>query len=140
MWAGDFLHAAKASIETARRGSVVQHFLCCQSIELGLKAYLLLKGRTRKELANTRRFGHQLDRLLKVCESERIGKHVPITDDDRRLIQEAGSWYVNPDKRLPYFQVLDALRGFRDLPPLEQLAELTGRMQPPEMERLYLEA
>jgi hypothetical protein len=42
LWAGDFLAAERLYAPTARNGSFVPQFLCCQSIELSLKGFLSL--------------------------------------------------------------------------------------------------
>jgi HEPN domain-containing protein len=63
IWAEDFLEASKAYVAIARKGSLVAHFLCCQSFELSLKAFLSLKGASRRTLAR-KPFGHNLDRLV----------------------------------------------------------------------------
>ena len=47
IWAGDFLAAEKLYAQSARIGSLVAHFLCCQSIELSLKSFLSLRGLSR---------------------------------------------------------------------------------------------
>jgi hypothetical protein len=53
---GGLLSAEKLYAPAARQGSLVAHFLCCQSIELSLKGFLSLKGLKRTELR--KRFGH----------------------------------------------------------------------------------
>jgi len=51
------------------RWSPVDRFLACRSIELGLKAFLSLKGRALDELAEGV-FGHDLDNLLTEADNE----------------------------------------------------------------------
>jgi hypothetical protein len=63
VWAEDFLTAAKLYAPTARTGSFVAHYLCCQSVELSLKAFLSFKGLKRTDLR--KQFRHDLLKLYK---------------------------------------------------------------------------
>src|SRR4051812_23518161 len=71
LWAEDFLSAEKLYAPTARRGSYVPQFLCCQAIELSLKAFLSLKGFPRKKLRTE--FGHNLVKLYEEAVTQGIG-------------------------------------------------------------------
>ena len=48
MWAEDFLNAERLYATAARRGSFVAHFLCCQSIELGLERSRIMQPPARR--------------------------------------------------------------------------------------------
>jgi hypothetical protein len=43
---------------------LTRYFLLSQSIELALKAFIALHGKTAKELRNRKNFGHGLNKLL----------------------------------------------------------------------------
>lgn len=58
--ADHFLLAA-AGIPTRVKFSLVRYFLCCQALELGLKAFLSLKGLSNSDL---KKIGHDLVALL----------------------------------------------------------------------------
>src|SRR5262245_7125843 len=82
VWAEDFLAASKAYVAIARQGSLVAHFLCCQSLELSLKAFLSLKGASRRTLAR-KPFGHNLDRLFEESDRQGLSKFVRLTPADK---------------------------------------------------------
>lgn len=126
--ADDFLAAARAYKPVARKASFVAQFLCCQSIELSLKAFLSLKGMSRKNLK--RKFGHNLIRLLKRARKEGIESLVVINGNDESIVKTANAWYdVAGEKRLQYFSVVDAMRAFKDAPELAPLEDLAARLQ-----------
>jgi len=140
VWAEDFLAAAKAYAPNARKGSFVAHFLCCQSLELSLKAFLSLKGLDRRKLAR-KPFGHNLDRLVDEAVRQNLAEFVQIAPADRSVIQIASSWYDIPGgKRLQYFNLTDALTAFKDAPPYAALEELATRMQSAELREAVLRA
>ena len=115
VWAGDFLAAAKAYAPTARSGSFVQHFLCCQSIELSLKALLSLRGAERKELW-PRAMGHNLANLLAAAQAKNLAEYVATTVADMSLLAAATAWYDSPSRRLQYFGLEDAVPASRVRP------------------------
>jgi hypothetical protein len=131
VWAEDFLLAEKLYAPSARTGSHVAHFLCCQSIELSLKAFLSLKGMNRREL---KKLGHNLDQLFGRARSEGLSQLVPLQPRDQSIVQAANAWYDTPGgKRFQYFGLLDAIKGFKGSPDLAGLEELAGRLQSKEL-------
>ena len=137
MWAEDFLAAEKLYAPTARRGSFVAQFLCCQSIELSLKGFLSLKGLTRTKLRT--QFGHNLAKLYDEAVAMGIGAYVVLQADDREIIAQATSVYDSRGgKKLQYFDVLDALTAFKDLPELPGLEDLASRLQAPRLRELLV--
>src|SRR5262245_5513908 len=99
VWAEDFLTAEQLYAPKARQGSFVGHFLCCQSIELALKAYLSLKGVGRNRLK--KQFGHNLICLLNGARHRGLEAHVPVTVADVKLMTLSTTWYdVYHGKRL----------------------------------------
>jgi hypothetical protein len=140
VWAEDFLIAAKAYAHAARKGSFVGHFLSCQSLELSLKAFLSLKGLSRRTLAQ-KPLGHNLNRLVDEAVRQNLAQFVQITPADRLVIQIANSWYDTPGgKRLQYFDVADAVTAFKGAPDYAALEELASRMQSQALRKAVLEA
>jgi hypothetical protein len=138
VWAEDFLIAEKLYAPTARKGSHVAHFLCCQSIELSLKAFLSLKGMSRKELKN---LGHNMHKLYVGARRDGLDELVPLQPRDESLVQAANGWYDTPGgKRLQYFGLVDAMTGFKGSPDLASLEELAARLQSKELREAVLRA
>ena len=131
VWAGDFLAAERLYAPTARAGSFVAHFLCCQSIELSLKAFLSLKGVTITELRR-RGFGHNLFELYRAAADKGLGGLVTVEPDDLTVVTQANDWYDSPGgKKLQYFDVSEAMRAFKSAPELSGLENLAHRLQSP---------
>jgi hypothetical protein len=140
LWAEDFLIAAKAYAPGARKGSFVGHFLCCQSLELGLKAFLSLKGMDRGKLAR-KPYGHSLERLAKEAVGRGCAEFAAITPVDLPFIRVASAWYDTPDgKRFQYFRVVDAMKAFSGAPDYASLEELAPRLQSPRLRQAVLDA
>jgi hypothetical protein len=128
VWAEDFLAAEKLYAPTARKGSFVPQFLCCQSIELGLKGFLSLKGFMRTKLRTD--FGHNLVKLYDEAVAKGIGAFVTLQPGDRDVVAKANSAYDSrAGKKLQYFDVYDALTAFKSLPELPGLEDLANRLQ-----------
>ena len=110
-YAAQYLAAARAA--PPREGfSPVPYYLYSLSLELALKAFLLAKGRTRKELKE--KLGHNLAALLATAEQERLADHVPVSPDIRHQVALANDYYQT--RALEYFDLGKALRGFKGLP------------------------
>lgn len=137
VWAEDFLAAEKLYAPTARKGSHVSQFLCCQSIELSLKAFLSLKGATRTTLRTD--FGHNLVKLYEEAVAKGLGAFVTLQPGDSDVVATANSAYDSrAGKRLQYFDVYDALTAFRSLPELAGLEDLANRMQSNALREIVL--
>jgi hypothetical protein len=135
LWAEDFLAAAEAYAPGARKGSFVAHFLCCQSLELSLKAFLSLKGLNRRKLAR-KPFGHNLIRLVDEAVRQNLAQFVQIASVDKSVIRIASLWYDTPrGKRFQYFNVADAMTAFKGAPDYGALEELATRMQSSELRK-----
>lgn len=128
LWAEDFLAAEKLYAPTARKGSYVPQFLCCQSIELSLKGFLSRKGFARKKLRTE--FGHNLVKLYEEAVAQGIGALVTLQPGDRHVVVAANSAYDSrAGKKLQYFDVYDALTAFKSLPGLAGVEDLANRLQ-----------
>ncbi len=64
----EFFDAA-VGFKQSTKYSPVSYYLYCHSIELFLKAFLLVKGVSKKELKNSKNYGHNLEKILKKQES-----------------------------------------------------------------------
>lgn len=128
LWAEDFLSAEKLYAPTARQGSLVGHFLCCQSIELSLKGFLSLKGLKRTELR--KRFGHNLVKLYTEARMVGIGSLVTLKSEDVNILTKANAWYDSAaGKKFQYFDAWEALNAFKSAPELSALEDIAGRLQ-----------
>ena len=117
-----FLQAARA-IPVQDGYSPVRYYLLCHSIELGLKAFLLTKGKTLKYLKNDLK--HDLTRVAK--EAEGLGLAAVTPDEDREL-QAANEYYLK--KGFEYFLIEHHpyLGGRSGLPELSVLESLASRL------------
>ena len=146
LWAEDFLTAAKAYAPVARQGSFTAHFLCCQSVELSLKAFLSLKGVSRDDLRK-KPYGHNMLELFREARARHVEELVLVDPGDESIVQAATSWYDSLQrgprtvrKRLQYFDVMDALTGFRGAPELAALEGLADRLQSSRLRDAVLNA
>jgi hypothetical protein len=140
VWAEDFLAAARAYAPVAREASFVGHFLCCQSLELSLKAFLSMKGLTRQQLMR-KPFGHNLAALLDAAIANGVAEFVEVTPADIAVVARATDWYDTPKgKRLQYFDLLDAMSAFKGAPDATMLQVLAMRFQSPELRKALLNA
>jgi HEPN domain-containing protein len=145
VFAEDFLTAAKMYAPVARKAAFVGHFLCCQSVELSLKAFLSRKGMSREEMRT--KYGHKLSRLYDEACRQGLKDLVDLKADDVALLAKATEWYdvghgkqKGKGKRLQYFSVIDAMMGFRDAPDLAGLEGLASRLQAPALRDAVLKA
>lgn len=138
LWAEDFLAAEKLYAPTARTGSFVAHFLCCQSIELSLKGFLSLKGVKRTDLK--KRFGHNLGRLYKEASGLDIGSFVTLKPEDLNLLHKVDGWYDTAGgKKFQYFDVWEALHAFKNAPDLSGIEDLANRLQSEALRKVLLD-
>jgi len=123
-YAKQFLEAAR-SIEHSSRFSPVPFYLCCHSIELSLKAYLLVKGVPKNELKK-KILGHNLENIL--CRAETLGikQVIQISTVERQELKKSNAYYA--DKGFEYFFVVPAVTGYPDLPDLEIIDRLADTL------------
>ena len=123
LYAEDF-YEASCSYVTDRKFSPVKYYLLCHSIELSFKAFLLLKGVSRDEIAQ-KPYGHNLTNILEKCESLGFQELVDISKTQKSEIEELNKWYSR--KGFEYFEIKNINSGTSTLPELhlvQQLAEL----------------
>jgi hypothetical protein len=111
---------AEAGDRAPRRSefSPVPYMLYSRSIELSLKAYLLLHGIALSQLGG-RGFGHNLVRLLDQAVKLGLLDVVPLTATQRAHIQKAHKYYGT--KGFEYFDALSEVLGRQSLPDLHVL-------------------
>jgi hypothetical protein len=92
-----------------QRWSPSERFLACRSIELGLKAFLALKGRALTELSGGI-YGHDLQNLMTQADADGLAQMVVLTVDERSLIDFVHRYYL--DKIFEYPAVGEAICGY----------------------------
>lgn len=135
----DFFEAGQSF--AGREKALVPYFLYSQAIELGLKAFLLLKGMTKNELKNAR-YGHNLSKLLKVARARGLDAHVSLSPKEIEAIGIATDFYDSgaSGRRFQYFDVFLAFRGFKGLPNRAELQSAVAKLTDKSVEGLYLSA
>jgi hypothetical protein len=138
-YGGDFLKAAEDF--AGRPMSVVPHFLRCQAIELGLKAFLLLKSVAA--LVLTRRpYGHDLSALLDEAQKRGLSAFFPIESAEVDTIRLANDFYDSGPRRRRRFQYFEVamIPSLREKLPdatiLQQIASKLVRND--QLEQAYL--
>ena len=119
-YAEDFLEASN-SYNSLKPFSPVKYYLVCHSIELSLKAYLLLNGISKNEIRK-KSLGHNLSNILDKCEELGIQNLVKISDTQKLIVKELDEWYSR--KGFEYFEVTNLVAGVGNLPNVELAIEL----------------
>jgi hypothetical protein len=91
---------AAGAVQMENDFSPVHHFLCCMSIELSLKAFLLTKGLSVSRL---KKLGHDLERGLEEAEFRGLFGIVEINSQSKEVLRKANYFY----KRKQGFQYAD---------------------------------
>lgn len=122
-YACQFLRAGLAYKPDDAGFSPVPYYLICRSIELSLKSFLLARGVRRSELKLKLR--HDLMKLLEKAESLCLKRHVRVSREERKVLQDANSFYVT--KKFEYFEDLSVFY-ITNLPSLDVLSKLAKRL------------
>jgi hypothetical protein len=104
----------------------VPYYLYCRSIELTLKAFLLGKGLSRKDLKDQKHFGHDLVKLVARAREMGIEDFVTFSPAWLESVRKANAYYESKTKGFEYFDIHFAVRGYPDLPALDVLKELAS--------------
>jgi SOS response regulatory protein OraA/RecX len=104
----------------------VPYFLYCRSIELVLKAFLLVKGVPKKDLPKRNLYGHDLGKILEKAKELDLEKFVKITPEQEREISKANKYYAS--KGFEYFEVIRALKAYPELPDLQVLDQVASEL------------
>ncbi len=122
-YAAEYLAVAR-SVEVGSSFSPVPYYLYCRCLELGLKAFLLLKGFTKNELK--RKLSHDLDAIIVKAESLGLSDFLVLSDEEKYEISKANKYYSNKD--FEYFNVLNVSQGHSQLPNLRDLDNIGARI------------
>ena len=114
-------YAREAHVEAKGKFSPIPYYLYCHSLELVLKAFLLAKGVAKADLKK-RSLGHDLSKILLKAKALGLEETVPLAAHWEPEIRKANAYYN--DKGFEYFSVVDAVRGYPDLPALDVLNEI----------------
>jgi hypothetical protein len=112
MYAQHYLHAAKTAQPWPGGGELyhpARLFLVCRSLELALKAFLSLRGRSLDELSGGA-FAHDLDKLLVEADKQDLAALVELSEDQRWQIGRASIYYA--EKVYEYPSVLEAMMAY----------------------------
>lgn len=120
-YATDFLNAHE-SYKSDNPFSPVSYYLVCRSLELSMKSFLLAKGMTRQEIKNTKKYGHDLKKILRKAKELGINTISPISDTQEEQIVQANNWYAR--KGFEYFELQNIVDGRETLPNLEVLIKI----------------
>ncbi len=140
MWGRDFADAARLVSPTRPGINIVPYFLHCQAIELGLKAFLLLKGMNKNDVR--KKYGHDLAEILGRAKREGLDEFVTLTVDEESMLQKATVVYDSRKgkKALQYFDVMMAMTGYKRLPNLESLESISQKLFTEALEKACLNA
>ena len=125
MYAEAYLNAARSLPLPTVPFDPVRPFLVCHSIELGLKAFLLLQGSAMLELADGS-YGHNLEAILQKADEKHLGASVTLTKSQRAEIHRASLYYVG--KVFEYPAVGEAMSGYPSMPAIDTLFEVAAML------------
>lgn len=120
----DFYKACCSHFST-RPFSPAEFYLIGRSIELSLKAFLLLKGITRAQLKK-RSLGHDLHKILKKCKELGLLNIVSVSEQQETAISMLNEWYAR--KGLEYFEIKNIVAGSGSLPNIDIVKELASEL------------
>ena len=119
-YASDFaVWANRSRGEKTQFFSPVPYYLYCRSIELVIKAFLLAKGITKKQL-KARKLGHDLTALLTEARKMGLEDIVVIDPEWEAELSKANDYYFKKD-----FEYFNVAFGYYSLPSLVVLNELS---------------
>ena len=115
----DFAAAAKREVADARSPmSMPAYFLVARAIELGLKSYLLLCGKTEKDL---RRISHDLGDALDAAKAEGIGAIVHVSVEADAAVRWINDYYEKKDLEYPTI-------GYKTYPQISYLIDFADEL------------
>jgi hypothetical protein len=122
-YARDYLRTAD-NLTLESQYSPVPYFLYCRAIELGLKAYLLAKGKDLKFVK--KKVGHDLTKGLENARKLALDDIIGTTEIEKNQIELANKYYK--DKGFEYFLVLNHASGLQGLPELDVLKKYSHKL------------
>jgi HEPN domain-containing protein len=121
--AGEFLAAAELLQERRERFTPVAAFLCCRSVELTLKAFLLARGNTYDQM---KEFAHDIVHLLSEAHARGLEAVVLLSGDELRVLRQANCDYMQ--NRLAYFDLFSTMSHYPNQPELGALTSVAARL------------
>ncbi len=122
-YAMDYMETAEKWTNEAEY-SPVPYFLYCRAIELGLKAFLLAKGKNLAYIKNS--VNHNLSVGLKNARQNSLDDIIETTEIEEEEIEKANKYYKT--KGFEYFFVLNHMTGLKELPKLDVLQEYSKKL------------
>jgi hypothetical protein len=122
----DFLKAA-GDFQMRGDSSPAHNFLCCKSIELSLKAFLLTKGVSMSKLKSRKWVGHDLERALEEAELKGLLDVVEITCQWKEELTKA-NYYYKSKQGFEYADEEEVLMFGKELPSGKVLYELASTL------------
>lgn len=122
-YASDYLDTAD-NWSSESKYSPVPYFLYCRSIELGLKAFLLAKGKNLEYVKY--KIGHSLTKALENARQNALDDIIETSDIEKVEIEIADKYYK--DKGFEYFSVSNHVTGLKELPKLDILKEYSQKL------------
>ena len=119
----DFYEAA-INHKSSRNFSPASYYLFGRSLELSLKAFLLLKGVSREKIK--RSLGHDLEKILKKCKEYSLHDYLSLNMDEEIQIRSLNDWYCR--KGLEYFEIKNLMQNYKNLPTALQLSSLAFKL------------
>ena len=116
-------HSAAESYKPIDGFTPVPYYLYCRSLELLFKAYLLSKGITKQKL---KKYSHNLNKVLNKSKELEIEELITISKEEVNNIESANKYYHK--KGFEYFEVVDAIKGYENLPELNILKSLSEKL------------
>ena len=120
----DFYEAA-INHSSSRNFSPASFYLFGRSLELSFKAFLLLRGVTRKQLPK-RSLGHDLEKILKKCQVYGLHNFLSLNLEEEMQIRRLNEWYCR--KGFEYFEIENLIQNHKNLPTALQLSGLTFKL------------
>jgi HEPN domain-containing protein len=121
--ASDFLEAAEFVRERQGRFTPVAAFLCCRSVELTLKAFLLARDNASGKV---KEFGHDIVHLLIEAHARGLDAVVRLSADELAALPQANDDYMN--NRLAYFDLFATISHYPKQPEPAALADVAAKL------------
>jgi hypothetical protein len=122
---GARLVAARERKRKRAKWRPVGKYLACLSIEMSLKAFLMLKGRSRKEVEG---YKHGLAELLASSTKENLAEFVTLTASELAEIEKAAKYYSPAGSVFRYPPVYEIARGYPGDPNITPLLKAAKKL------------
>lgn len=113
-------YSASLLWKSNKKYSPVPYFLVCRSIELAIKAFLLAKGENTSDLKHSKKYGHDLIKILERAMQLSLSNFIVTSEKEKTEIEKANEFYKQDKKRFEYFAI--EIIFTQDLPDLNVLS------------------